>query len=662
MIASKLLLCCAEDNDLYRVLTNCGAKPKRFGSLAAAVKAAPKGAGVLALADEYPKPAPGVSERLLTAAARKGLRLYIEYPESTPGVTLSAPRPTDRERLVVASDFFAPRLAAGAVLAQHGCWFLPVNVDGAHLVVARVAGYRRAVYGLPAEAFPALFALPGRPGVLVAATKLSQFVTGRYAPAADWKALWERILGWLLPGGRAPKLRWRPAVAPSFGPTERLPRDAEAAAFRRAMCWFRNEAVYGFDEKLGAIEGYSSGIDHLGRQLRRIWPRNDCIGETAMAFAWDWAVSGNPGSRRTAGKMLDYILSPGDFYQSDPKSPAYGLVNWYDRGPVFYGDDNARSLFGALAAARLCGESRWDAAILRCVLANFRTTGRLGFRHNRLDLKDLIAEGWPHFFEKETVSIAPHYQGYLWAAFLWAYALTGYRPLLERTRTAVRLTMEAYPGKWRWANGFPQEQARMLLPLAWLVRVEDRPEHRGWLARVTGDLLAEMQPCGAIREKMGPLATGRYPSARSNQEYGTREAALIQEDGDPACDLLYTMNFALLGLHEAAAATGEKSYARAADRLVRFLCRIQVHSESHPELDGAWLRGFDYELWEHFGNSADVSWGTWCAETGWTNAWIVAVLAMRARGAALFDASEPLAGRFRALAPGLITEMGLPSQ
>jgi hypothetical protein len=216
--------------------------------------------------------------------------------------------------------------------------------------------------------------------------------------------------------------------------------------------------------------------------------------------------------------------------------------------------------------------------------------------------------------------------------------------------------MEAYP-QWPWTNGFTQEQARMLLPLAWLVRVEDRPEHRDWLLRIAGDLLAEMQPCGAIRERMGPMETGKYPSPRSNEEYGTKEAALIQEDGDAACDLLYTMNFALLGLHEAAAATGDRRLARGADRMAKFLCRIQVCSKTHPELDGAWLRGFDYRLWEHFGSAADVSWGAWCAETGWTNAWIAAVLGLRARRETLFDLS--LAGRLRTLTSAVVQEMGL---
>lgn len=76
----------------------------------------------------------------------------------------------------------------------------------------------------------------------------------------------------------------------------------------------------------------------------------------------------------------------------------------------------------------------------------------------------------------------------------------------------------------------------MLLPLAFLVRIADTAEHREWLKRIAGDLLLQMQPCGAIREQMGPRETGRYPSPTSNEAYGTREASVVQENGDPVCD------------------------------------------------------------------------------------------------------------------------------
>jgi len=56
----------------------------------------------------------------------------------------------------------------------------------------------------------------------------------------------------------------------------------------------------------------------------------------------------------------------------------------------------------------------------------------------------------------------------------------------------------------------------------------------------------------------------------SNEEYGEKEASLISRNGDPIADMLYTGAFAFLGLHEAAAATGEPLYAKSAGKLAGF--------------------------------------------------------------------------------------------
>lgn len=656
----------------------------RYDTLDEALEEAPRGAAVLSLADAYPRPSSAFEQRHVDRARAKELRLYVEYPASLPRLDLGDPRPTQWERLVVTSGLFEPELKQHAILALHGCWYLPLaqasnpavppqppgtwqpgqgDTDDlerqirpaspmetsrsfderyeameVHLAVARVAGYDRALYGLPTESHPILFALPGSPTILVASSTLSHFVRGRYGPQDAWQAVWQRLLQWLAPHEKLPVLAWTPTVRVQARPGTDLPEDAEEQALRRSIDWFRAQVVYSIDWKKGAIEGFESAIDHEGRQMRRPWARGDCTAETGMVFACDWARTGNPDSARLSRQILDYVWSAPDFSHDDPDSPAYGLNNWYERGPVFYGDDNARVIVPTLLARHLLADDRWDERVLRCLLANLRTTGRLGFRRNRIDLGPLLAQerGWAFYYEEDPVTYAPHYQAYLWAAYLLAYALTGFDGFLERTRTAVRMTMEAYP-HWQWTNGLTQEMARMLLPLSTLIRIEDTPVHRRWLARIGEDLLAQMQPGGAIRELLGPLENGRYAPPQSNETYGTAEAPLIQENGDPACDLLYTANYALLGLHEAAAATGEVALRDAEGRLAQFLCRIQVRSEAHPYLDGTWMRGFDYQRWEYWGSSADLGWGAWSVESGWTNTWIAAALAMRQRGDSLFD-------------------------
>jgi hypothetical protein len=197
--------------------------------------------------------------------------------------------------------------------------------------------------------------------------------------------------------------------------------------------------------------------------------------------------------------------------------------------------------------------------------------------------------------------------------------------------------MEKYPGGWFWTNGIQQERARMLLVLAWLVRVEDTPEHRAWLDRMAGDISAAQDDCGAIREELGDPAMGYFPPPDSNATYGTNEAPLIHSNGETVADLLYTCNFAFLGLHEAAAATGDPRYLRMEDKLADFLLRIQARSDVKPELDGVWFRAFDFKRWEYYGSNADAGWGAWSVECGWVQGWIPTVLALRRRGVSLWD-------------------------
>ena len=123
----------------------------------------------------------------------------------------------------------------------------------------------------------------------------------------------------------------------------------------------------------------------------------------------------------------------------------------------------------------------------------------------------------------------------------------------------------------------------------------------------------------------------------SNEKYGTGEGTLIQQNGDPATDLLYTMNFAFIGLHEAHAATGEPFYKEAADRIADFLIRAQIRSEAHPQFDGAWYRAFDFERWDYWASNSDSGWGAWCTESGWSQSWITATLSLRLRNSSLWD-------------------------
>ena len=680
-----LTLACNADNDLCAVLRRSNVDFHHFTAVPDALDAADVGAGVMILADGYPETLTVIAPAVFEIAARKNVRLYVEFPDSLPDLKIGDVGRADWERAVVASDAFGPDLERLRILMIHGCRFVEANADNPHLVLAKVAGFDTAVYGLPDTAVPILFEHP-RGDLLAATTKLSQFVTGRYAPATAWAAVWRWILKWVRRDEAVPQLAWTPTVRPSYLPGQALPGDAERRAFERGAQWYAQARLFihtdwraeaerrlcefadgtgpgperdwpAGDGGCGMIEGASSRIHPTGGQDWRYHVRNDCMGEASMAMACAWALSKDERARNVAANLNDFIYFNAIFARgprADPASPSYGLVSWSSQPPatdIYYGDDNARSMLGTMTASALLDTDRWNEPLLKCLLANLRTTGPLGFRNGRITDSELQEKGWRHFWETERTHYAPHYESWLWACFLWAYHKTRFRPLLERASTAIRMTMDVYPAQWRWTNGIQQERARMLLPLAWLVRVDDSAPHRKWLRSMAEELLAQQDACGAIREEIANLEQGSYGPPKTNEEYGTSEAPLIQQNGDPLCDLLYTSNFAFIGLHEAAAATDDPFYADAADRMADFLCRIQVRSETQPELDGAWFRAFDFGRWDYWASNADFGWGAWSIESGWTQGWITSVLALRRMKTSFWDltAGSRIAERFEPL-------------
>lgn len=658
----NLVFSCSQKNDLYEVLkANLGQDLVRYDSPDQAIKNAPQGAGVMILADKYPDTPTAIEPALYEQAAAKKLRLYVEFPAALPGMEVGNIRDIRPERGVITSKAFGDSLPPMTIIAIQDAHFVDVAVKDPHIVIARVAGFDKAVYGLPAkEVYPILFNLPGK-DVLVSTTKLSHFVTARYVPKESFQTIWKMIFDYLQPGNKIPTLQWTMTVHPSYTEKDKLPADAERQAIIRGIDWNFNarmlvdkswkdqvnkprlfahnkDWVCG-DGSCGLLEGVGSVIDYQGNQKVAFGLRSDCNGESALAFALRAQIDGDPRSLKVASNLQDWCWDK--LVYDDPSKPVYGLLKWTpENGLNLYQENDVKVILGCIGTSALLKIDRWDERLLTNILANFRTTGVLGFRGERLNSKELLTEGWEYYWNKKTTRFSPHFEAWTWAAYLWLYDKTKWQPLLDRTKTGIRLMMEMYPDNWFWTNGLQQERTRMLLTLAWLIRVDDTPEHREWLQRIFKDVKADQVACGAIRERLGTLETGCFKPPKTNAGYGRNEAPLIQENGDPLADMLYTCNFALLGLHEAAAVTGDPEIQQVEDKLVEFLIRIQVRSEIHPELDGAWFRGFDFAKWDYWASNSDVGWGAWSVESGWTQGWVPAVMAMRLKKINLWDMTK----------------------
>lgn len=90
---------------------------------------------------------------------------------------------------------------------------------------------------------------------------------------------------------------------------------------------------------------------------------------------------------------------------------------------------------------------------------------------------------------------------------------------------------------------------------------------------------------------------------------------LISRNGDQVADMFYTCNFAFFAMNEAYHATGK--YKDAVTKLGDFLVKIQAQSTAHPDIDGAWMRAFDYSRWNYWASNADHGWGAWPTLSGW---------------------------------------------
>ena len=653
------------DNDLYRLLSANSVELKAFGSVSEAVKALPRGSGLIVVADGYPAQRTAVTASEYRDAAALGLRLFVEFPAEIPGVQLPAENYSGKlERAVVSSRFFGSGLPEMSILGVNGCTVIPLEYDKKKtlMALAKVAGFDKAQFGLTDTKVYPLLLQPGK-DCIVALTRLSGFKQGRFGPAESWRSVFTALARWLTSDKRLELTKFSVDPVVSYSISEPVTAEMRRESVRRGAEWLWNANLFihpewEFNEipkyqepggncnlffgpaitadmlkgdgSRGVMEGHGSTILADGSQLYRYFTRADVQGETAMLLASAGSLTGDTSRYNPAAeRLLDYLFFTSGFRSEERNNPAcgsYGLLSWANTHPHnFYNDDNARCILGVIRASSLMGNQRWNRYIVENILANFRTSSRQGFQGGMLRQEDIEKNGWRYYAERDYVNPHPHFESWMWACYLCLYDKTGYRPLLDKAKTAIRLTMEAYPDGWHVQNGIQQERARMILPLAWLVRVEDTEEHRRWLDTVVSKLLESQVECGAIREELGSSDQDLNKLfVTSNEAYGLNEAPLIAANGDPVSDMLYTCNFAFFSLNEAAHATGNPLYRDAVSRLADFLVRIQVRSQAHPDIDGAWFRAFDYGRWDYWASNADNGWGAWCTLSGWIQSWIVA--------------------------------------
>ncbi|HET6485197.1 MAG TPA: hypothetical protein VFH83_02185 [Spirochaetia bacterium] len=571
------------------------------------------------------------------AGIRAGARVFCEYCESIGGVYTAPPVPTRFERIVVASeepridglrrgdlleDQCNTRIAPYEFVTRYGPPLLQYTRALGHDRVesgvsatadaATVDAAAADAAGLPISERALWFHHPAN--LLICVFRLCNFVRARFSPTARWRSLVAFVLEWLC-GQPVPVDILEPRYhVLAFDPAVPLETQVSLSA-QRAVRWFGKAGLLVDGGRGGVMEGLGTEISADGHQQLRTIVRNDCTGETALAFFLHSMLTGRRESARIARRLIDWCF---DRMQVKDPGPLQGMMRWTPAAwQVCYADDNARVIIPQLLMNLYGGGRTHQEECVEALRFLVRTTGTDGLRVMRTEGDLLDAQTVRDLSSGPGALPSAHYNAYYLGALLLAAKLTGIEEFRRIGELGLGSIMAVYPNTRRELSE-TEELCRLILPLALLYWVTRKPEHRDWLYRVTEDLQRFRHPSGAYLE----WDTG-HAAALSRNVGG--EASLLMNNGDPVVDLLYSVNWLPMGFMQACLVTGDERFRTLWQDAARFLVSCQIRSKD-PLLDGAWTRAFDVELGEVFGSPGDVGWGPWAIESGWTVAEIAAGL------------------------------------
>jgi hypothetical protein len=620
---------------------------------------------VVVLAGSYPKPAELRTEAL-AEYVRAGGTAYVEFAVDDGFLPAGPVRDAHIERIFTREALRG--IEPLSILDEHLSRAQEVVApDGSTelLTYGSVAGTHRAVFGPPEHTFPALLDIPiGEGRLLYATTALSHHLQGRYKPVRRWARLLQLIAAELTDTDPPPDLElftephvWvasgEPTRLVARTPTQpqsdvelvevspgryksgplKLPDGVHTFAvgeqtttitvgprperYRRmvdrAIAWFDTAGMfYGApDGSKGVAEGFSNEIGFDGRLPFRPVPRGDCYTQTAHAFRMYADLARFPRGRTIADNLMRHVVEE---EQLTDRNSLYGAFE--PRGTrtdltatnnLFADDGGWIALFALISGDTEAG--------LRGVESLIRTANtELGLQADPWRTPStLMVKGWDEFGRspiEDGLDLTSHWQSSALCAYLYAYGVTGEPSYLQIAERGLDHMASHYP-RARLETSRTCEAGRFLLPLAGGYFYTRKPLYLQTLLKLADYLKSRQGPDGGFAEW-----DGKCPP--SNEAYGVDEASIFQANGDPVTDQLYGTPFAAWGLPIVHQITGEPVFDELAQGVLDYLSRIQIDDPPDEQLHGTWQRAFDFDAWEYFGSNADIGWGPYCVETGWS--------------------------------------------
>ncbi|GAA1574185.1 MULTISPECIES: hypothetical protein [Kribbella] len=533
------------------------------------------------------------------------------------------------------------------------------------LTYGSVAGTHKAVFGPPEHTFPALLDIPvGTGRLLYATTALSHHIQGRYKPVRRWRRLLQLISANLVGADAPPDLEvftephvWvasgepvklvvrgpekpqtdlelveaspgryesEPSVLPdgehtfavgnqtttiTVGPR----RERYRRMIDRGIAWFDRAGMFydAPDGSEGVAEGFSNEIGFDGKLPFRPVPRGDCYTQTAHAFRMYADLTGETRGHTVAENLMRHVVEEEQLtdrnYLYGAFEPRGARTDLTATNNLFADDGGWISLFALISGHLESG--------LRGVESLIRTANtELGLQVDPWRTPStLMVKGWDEFGRspiEDGLDLTSHWQSSALCAYLYAYGITGEASYLEIAERGLDHMASHHP-RARLETSRTCEAGRFLLPLAGGYFYTRKPLYLRTMLDLAEYLKSRQGPDGGFAEW-----DGKCPP--SNEAYGVDEASIFQANGDPVTDQLYGTPFAAWALPIVHQITGEPVFEELAHGVLDYLSRIQIDDPDDDQLDGTWQRAFDFDAWEYFGSNADIGWGPYCVETGWS--------------------------------------------
>lgn len=385
---------------------------------------------------------------------------------------------------------------------------------------------------------------------------------------------------------------------------------------RRNIDWFLRSGImrpadgfWGVAERILLTEGHTdlARVNSFFPCQTQIAPglvilehrRADCNFEVALAFDWASEMLGDPSLKSIADTLVDFLIHRTFMRQVDPGKPGEGLWGWamQHNSTTYWTDDNAWVITCLFILGR---RDRPDLIPLAIAAARALRLQLLPY-YEQLDRQGKNAEiPRPLMYG---VNLSPHWLGLATLAFAHASAAD--------PQTDYRDVVEPY---YRLApSGPPQSLSQGRKPtstgLPWTL------SEYGYLA-LAGSIAARQfnHPLISDTARMAADVLVSHQSTLGHYAAEHDEAPIAPH----LADLIYTQNWATLGLYHAWKLFGDERYRISFESSLDFLARIQDRTPN-PIFTGCWRGMYDTQS-GHWSGGDRFEGGARSIYSGWTNA------------------------------------------